>query len=157
MKKLLPWSLFAFLLAAITPAVAQIQWTPEQKAVWNTETTISDLSQKGDWQRFFSYFDDNFQNWAPNSHIPVSKEVFQQNLEYYVSQGNKIDHHTMVPVNIWVNANYAYVNYYDAMIIENKEGKKTVNRGRNLDVLLKKGDKWVMVASMTQDDPADKQ
>lgn len=141
---------------AATTASAQIQWTTQQKEIWKTETTISDLATKGDWQDFFSYFDDNFENWGPNSHIPVPKTVFQKTLEYYISQGGKYDLHMMVPVNIWVNGNYAYVDYYDAWIIENKEGKKTDGRGRNLDVLLKKGDKWVLVASMTQNDPADK-
>jgi ketosteroid isomerase-like protein len=62
----------------------------------------------------------------------------------------------MVPVNVWVNGDYAYIDYYNLVVIENKEGKRTTKRGKNLDVFLKKGNRWVMVASMTQSDPQEK-
>lgn len=144
-----------FLMAgclAVTTASAQIQWTPEQKEVWKTETTLGDLMVKGDLQGAMSYFDDNFQNWYEGSHIPVPKNVWEENIKYGISQGNKLVHYTAVPVNIWVEGNYAYTDYYSSLIFENKDGKKRNVGGQNLDVLVKKGDKWLMVASMTMDD-----
>lgn len=157
MKKTIFCSLIVVLTSCLTvnTVSAQIQWTPEQKAIIETENTLSDLAVKGDLQNYFSYFDDNFQNWGPNSNIPVSKEVFRKSMEYYTSEGSKVDHHIMVPVNVWVNGNYAYIDYYDLWVYVNKEGKKRVVRGKNLDVLLKKGNRWVLVASMTQSDPQD--
>lgn len=158
MKKMLFYTFLTVMAGslAVAPAAAQIQWTPAQKAIWKTETTIGDLVVKGDIPGALSYFDDNFQNWGFKSPIPVPKDTWAKNFEYYMSQDYKPVHYSAVPLTIWVQDNYAYVNYYSAFVFEDKTGKKTMDRGRNLDVFLKKGEKWLMVASMTMDAPGDK-
>ena len=55
----------------INTSDAQIQWTPEQKAVWKTETAITDAWIKGDQQTANSYYDDSYQGWPESSPIPV--------------------------------------------------------------------------------------
>ncbi len=62
----------ALLAAYLTINVghAQIQWTPEQKAVWKRETAITDAWIKGGQQTANSYYDDSYQGWQ---HIIILK------------------------------------------------------------------------------------
>lgn len=40
MKELTQIALLIFFIGIVSPAFSQLAWTPEQKAVWKTETTI---------------------------------------------------------------------------------------------------------------------
>lgn len=138
----------------VQSAGAQIAWTPAQKDVWNTELAIGDLFVKGDYPGAMDYFDDAFVNWAPNKPIPVSKEHWAKNFLYYMNEsGRKYLHFSATPLDIWVEGDYAYVDYYSTYVVAAKDGKKTGERGCNLDVFRKKDGKWLMVASMTMDAP----
>lgn len=152
MRKTMLFGIAALMAGCLATHVAsaQIQWTPEQKAVWKTETDQTDLWMKGDIQGGLAYFDDSFLNWA-NSPVPVPKSIMEKNISYFSSLGRKMDYAVVVPTAIWVNGNYAYADYYSLAIYENKDGKKTTYRDRNLDVLLKKDGKWVIVGSLTAD------
>ena len=156
MKKAIQWSFFVFLLGAITPAFSQLAWTPEQKAVWKTETTMDSLQSKGDFQAAWSYIDDSYQGWRNDFAVPRSKTARIDLTKYGISQGGKVDFYEAAPIVIWVNGNYAYADYYYNLILENKAGEVTHHHGRWMDVLMKKDGKWLLVGDHGGEDPSPK-
>ncbi len=49
------------------------------------------------------------------------------------------------PAAIVVYGTSAYVDYYYQMIYKDVEGKEKSERGRWTDILIKQGDKWLMI------------
>jgi hypothetical protein len=156
MKKILffPLLLLSAGLLALTPATAQVSWTPAQQEVWKVETTVGDLFQSN-FQGALAYFDKDFQNWAEGSPVPVPRDSWASIVRYHLSQGDKLAHLTAVPLDIWVEGNDAYVDYYTMIVFQDKAGKKIPVTDCNLDVLHKKDDRWLIVASMTMDGPGE--
>ncbi len=128
---------------AVNTASAQIQWTPEQKAVWKTEAAIFNDFVSG--QDPSEYYDDSYQGWQLKSPIPIPKANMDKAVSYYRSEGGKYLFFDAVPVVIWVKGDFAYTDYYYRAVYQDKDGKKTNDHGRWLDVLMKKGDTWVLV------------
>ena len=156
MKKVIQWSFFVFLLGVITPAFSQLAWTPEQKAVWKTETTITDLYMKGDFQSGLAYVDDSYQGWPNEAPIPIPKANMETRMNYMETLGGKIVYYNAVPIVIWVKGDFAYTDYYYMAIFQDKDGKKTNEHGKWLDVLMKKDGKWVLVGDHGGEDAAPK-
>ena len=145
------------LLAAyltINAVHAQIQWTPEQKAVWKTETAITDAWIKGDQQTANSYYDDSYQGWPMRSPIPIPKTNMDAASAYYNSEGGKYLFWNAVPLVIWVKGDFAYTDYYYRSVFQDKDGKKTEEHGKWMDVLMKKDGKWLLVGDRGGADPA---
>lgn len=141
---------------AVKTANAQLAWTPEQKAVWKTESAITDFWLKGDMQSGLAYYDDSYNGWSNNAPVPTSKSNMITRMNYAISQGGKMVYWDAVPIIIWVNGNYAYTDYYYTAIYESKEGKKTTQHGKWLDVLMKKDGKWLLVGDHGGADPEPK-
>lgn len=154
MKKLIQWSLFIVLFGTITPAFSQLEWSPAQKEVWKTETTITDLFMKGDFQAAYAYYDESYMGWNNSMPAPMPKSSMMKEIAYEVSLGGKFDYYNAVPVVIWVNGNYAYADYYYSAVFSDKDGKKMNEHGRWLDVLMKKDGKWLLVGDHGGSDPS---
>lgn len=129
----------------ISTADAQIQWTAEQKAVWKTETAITDAWIKGDQQTAGSYYDESYQGWPENVPIPVPKSNMDAAENYLSTLGGKYVFWNAVPMVIWVKGDFAYTDYYYRAAFKDKDGKVTNEHGRWLDVLMKKDGKWLLV------------
>jgi ketosteroid isomerase-like protein len=142
---------------ALTYASAQIQWTPEQNAVWKTETTVADLVVKGDLQSAWQYLDDSWVAWPVNSPVPVPKANINKWQSFLQSQGNNVIFFDLIPVVIWVNGNFAYVYYHQRVVWQEKDGKKVRSNSRWMDALVKKNDKWIIVGDLGGADPETKQ
>jgi hypothetical protein len=158
MKKAILFGALAVVTGCLSAntASAQLAWTPEQKAVWKTETTIGDLQVKGDLQGALALIDEDFQNWAPHVPVPVSKDLMAKRIKFLIAQGGKMDFYEANPSVIWVSGDYAYTDYNTFIVFEDKDGKKKYESDRNLDVLIKKDGKWLIVGSMTNTNPTAK-
>ena len=55
---------------------------------------------------------------------------------------------------IWVKGDFAYTDYYYQAIWQDKDGKKTNERGKWLDILMKKNGTWVLIGDHGGQDPA---
>ncbi len=142
MRKLLV--LFVLLLPVlfVTNVQAQ-QWSAEQKEVWKSVETYNELSANRD-AAFINYFDESYRGWEYSYDAPDTKE----NVKKIISNRDpnfKILYSTLIPAAIWVNGNFAYVHYYYTMLSEGKDGKREWEKGKWTDILMKKGDKWIMV------------
>lgn len=65
MKKTILFSALAIAAGSFTinSASAQIQWTPEQKAVWATENEIFNDFANNNMQDAYSHYDENYYDW----------------------------------------------------------------------------------------------
>jgi ketosteroid isomerase-like protein len=93
---------------------------------------------------FLSYFDDSYFGWSYDDEAPSTKADAQKSLGYWTAKG-KVVYYIITPSKIWVNGNFAYVHYYYTQVTESTDGKPSTEKGRWTDILMKKGDKWMLV------------
>jgi ketosteroid isomerase-like protein len=145
MKKLTGIFFVMFVLFVLTNITSAQQWSDSQKEVWAGVEKYWDVSSSGDAAGFMTYFDDSYMGWSNQSRVPMSKA----NVSKWITQDAK-DNSTVVysitPLTIWVKGDFAYVHYTYSMLEENKKtGKRTPSAGTWTDILMKKGDKWVLI------------
>lgn len=144
MKNLTSMSLSVlFLFLFITNLSAQ-QWTDEQKAVWAGVDAYWKVGLSDNPDDFLNYFDDSYFGWSYENEAPGTKADVQKSSSYWNKKG-KMKYYTITPARIWVNGNFAYVHYYYTQVTESTDGKPNTEKGRWTDVLMKKGDKWMLV------------
>jgi ketosteroid isomerase-like protein len=125
-------------------AKAQEQWSDAQKEVWQNVNDYWALLAKGDVKGFLDYVHKDYIGWDDNDQFVSSKEDSQKWLEFYF-QGSKVPVYTLKPLAVMVYGNVAFADYYYAMVIVGADGKKTNEKGRWTDILMKDGKKWVLI------------
>ncbi len=133
---------FIFLIQA--PPLAAQEWSSAQKEVWKNVEAYWTLFAKGDFDGFQSYIHKDYHGWSNSSTLPTTKESHGKFLEYSM-KNSKVLVYDITPVAIQVFGNFAFVHYYFKMIEKENEGKTTNSSGRWTDILLKQGDKWLMI------------
>lgn len=126
-----------------TPIVAQ-EWSVAQKEVWKNVEVYWSLYAKGDYDGFQSYIHPDYRGWSNSSVLPTTKESHGKFLAYAM-KNSKVLVYDITPVAIQVYGNFAFVDYYFKMIEKENEGKTSSSSGRWTDILLKQGDKWLMI------------
>ena len=144
MKKLLGTSLPIIAIFLFAANASAQQWNDEQKAVWAGVEAYWQAGMADDPSGILSYFDDSYFGWNYENDAPSPKSHVVKSMTYWYSKG-KTKLYTLTPARIWVNGNFAYVHYYYYMVNEDAEGKPMPERGRWTDILMKKGDKWMLV------------
>ena len=144
MKKLIGISLPILLLFLFVANASAQQWTDEQKAVWAGVDAYWKISMTDKPMDFLSYFDDSYLGWSYDNETPSTKADAQKSLGYWTKKG-KVAYYIITPSKIWVNGNFAYVHYYYTQVTEGADGKPNTEKGRWTDILMKKGDKWMLV------------
>ena len=48
-------------------------------------------------------------------------------------------------MGIWVKGNFAFVDYHYMEVTKDKDGKRDTEIGRWTDILIREGDRWVMI------------
>jgi ketosteroid isomerase-like protein len=143
MKKLLIIVVLFLSFLFLTNLQAQ-QWSAEQKEVWAAVEVYWTVSMSENPIDFLNYFDDSYLGWDYESEVPHTKADVQKSLSYWMTKGKQVLY-TITPARIWVNGNFAFVHYYYTQVFESADGKPTTEKGRWTDVLMKKGNKWIMV------------
>ena len=143
MKKL--FALFILLLPFLFILNVQAQqWTDEQKEVLKGVETYWAAGMSETPMDFLNYFDDSYNGWSYDNEAPGTKDDAQKSLKYWTTKG-KVVYYIITPARIWVNGNFAYAHYYYTQVSESADGKPLTEKGRWTDILMKKGNKWVMV------------
>ncbi len=128
---------------AAAPAGAQ-EWSPAQKEVWKNVETYWDLVAKGDLEGFLSYMHPDYRGWSYQSPVPATKETARKFLTHELATTKTIVFQ-ITPVAIQVHGDFAFVAYYYTEITKDAEGKTKTRQGRWLDILMKQGERWVMI------------
>lgn len=119
------------------------EWTPAQKDVWKNVNDYWALMAKGDISGFLEYMHKDYSGWDMDSPLPSTKEESQKWMQYFY-QGVKVPLYDIKPLAIKVYGDVAFVHYY-YFIVRESEGKKKPEQGRWTDILLKEGNKWLMI------------
>lgn len=136
-------TLAVFLLLAPTTLSAQ-EWSAAQKEVWKNVEAYWALDAAGNLDGFMSYFHDNYIGWETNQPMPGTKATARKFIENSYKSEKTILYH-ITPATINVFGNVAIANYYYTRILKDAEGKEKHRFGRWADVLMKQGDKWVLI------------
>ena len=139
--------LFITILIAIplSTVLSQAQkWNEQQQEVWKNVETYWNLYAKGDAVGFLSYCDDGYYGWNYNFQTPMDKESATKFIKADMSENHEVMH-VITPAVIWVKGDFAYADYYYQLVTQNSKGVEKTTSGRWTDILMKKGDKWVLV------------
>jgi hypothetical protein len=136
---------FSFILAQ--------EWTAEQKEVWKSVETYNQLADKGDVEGFIAYFHEDFSGWALGSVLPGNYAQRTEAMRHFMPK-SQVLFSQIKPVGIAVLGNFAIVHYYYGGLI--KEGEEEeFTRQRWTDILMKQGDKWVLIGDHGGEMPDD--
>ncbi|MEO8168087.1 MAG: nuclear transport factor 2 family protein, partial [bacterium] len=91
-----------------------------------------------------SYFHDNYIGWELSQPVPGNKATAKKFIDYEYKT-SKTMVYNITPVTINVFGNVAIANYYYTRISKDSEGKEHSRSGRWADILMKQGDKWVLI------------
>lgn len=136
-------SLVCLAVAAAAPAHAQ-EWSAAQKDVWKSVEAYWALDAKADVEGFMAYFDPSYVGWSYDSPVPGDKATVKKFItqEYQMSKTLVYD---IKPVAIQVHGNFAFADYYYMQLVKNAEGKTEEIKGRWTDILMKEGDRWMLI------------
>ena len=143
MKNKMMLAIALFFVTGLSSVFAQ-EWSPAQKEVWKNVNDYWGLMAKGDLNGFLDYFHADYVGWDNNSPLPSTKAESKKWITY-AYQGVKIPVYEINPVAIKIYGDVAFVDYYYAMAKESQDGKKSSESGRWTDILLKQGNRWVMI------------
>jgi ketosteroid isomerase-like protein len=146
-------AVLCLLAFAVAPAGAQ-EWSAAQKDVWKNVEAYWGLGAKGDLEGFMSYFHPDYRGWSLDSPVPGTKETARKFLSYELSTTKTVVYE-ITPVAIQVHGSFAFADYYYSEIVKDSEGKAKSRQGRWLDILMKQGDRWVMIGDHGGEWPAD--
>ena len=121
------------------------EWSATQKEVWSNVEAYWDLIAADDIDGFMSYVHSDFSGWGNGQDLPDSKAERIKGMRFN-APNNKTLFQAIKPLSIKVHGNIAIVHYYYALVTKFKENDEKNVKGRWTDVLMKQGDKWVMIA-----------
>jgi len=120
------------------------EWSAEQKEVWKNVETYWDLAAQDDVEGWLSYFHDDFSGWRNKDALPRNKANVRKFGTHNIKT-TQILVEDLQPVGINIYDDVAIVQYYYSEVFKDVEGKEQNGSGRWTDILMKQGDKWVMI------------
>ena len=144
--------LVLFLFISMQTGISQ-EWSKEQQLVWKNVETYWKIAGEENLQEYMSYFHDDYLGWAVNTPLPSTKANVSKWMKHWWSKIN-VTIYDIQPVGIAVFGDVAVVHYYYTMMVANEEGKESERTGSWTDILMKQGDKWVLIGDRggSQDD-----
>ena len=121
------------------------EWSAEQKEIWKYVETAWVDAQEEDMEGLLSYFHEDFRGWANGDAMPRDKASSKMWNTLALETNDRLVSEIW-PVGIQVFDNIAIVQYYFKYANKNSEGKLENVRGRWTDILMKQGDRWVVIA-----------
>ena len=120
------------------------EWSAAQKEVWKNVEAYNALADAGNVEGFMAYVHNDYLGWNYQSGLPMDKASMRKFVEYDFKTSKTILSN-IKPAGIGVFGNFAYVHYYFTILYKDAEGKEKSSSGRWTDILMKQGDKWIMV------------
>jgi ketosteroid isomerase-like protein len=136
-------AVLCFILLGSTPLHGQ-EWSAAQKDVWKSVETYWALEAQGDLEGLMAYYHPDYRGWFYGSALPSDKVSTRKFIEYRLKT-TKLLVYDIKPAAIQIHGSVAFVDYYYALVFKDAEGKEQNSRGRWTDILIKEGDKWVMI------------
>jgi len=131
------------IMTASMPLFAQ-EWSAAQKDVWKNVEAYWALYAAGDVEGYMTYVHTDYLGWSYQNALPSDKASTRKWVEHDLKTTKTLVSE-IKPVAIKIHGNIAFVHYYFSMIIKDAEGKDKNISGRWTDILMKQGEKWVMI------------
>lgn len=145
-RLLRPAAVLAVCVLVSTPIRATgTEWSAPQKEVWKNVEAYWALDAAGDTQGFLAYFHADYKGWNYSATLPGSKERATKFITHAHKTAKTLVY-DLEPVAVRVHGEMAYVHYFWTRIVKDVEGKEKRETGRWTDILIKDGNKWVMIA-----------
>lgn len=142
-KRLLMACLVGATLYVCASARAQ-EWSAAQKEVWKNVQAYWALDAAHDLEGFLAYFHEDYLGWSYEDALPADKATLKKWLEHRYKT-SKVLVYDIKPTGIKIHGNTAFVHYYWSDLIKDSEGKEKERSGRWTDILIKEGDKWLLI------------
>jgi ketosteroid isomerase-like protein len=120
------------------------QWSDAQKEVWKNVETYWDFAAKGDTEGFLSYFHSDFSGWINSAALPHDRATREKFIRFY-NPKSKTLLYDIEPLAIKIHGNVAIVHYTYTEVFKYEDEKEQSEQGRWTDILMKQGNKWVMI------------
>jgi ketosteroid isomerase-like protein len=120
------------------------EWSAAQKEVWKNVEAYTALADAGNVEGFMAYVHNDYLGWNYQNGLPLDRTAVRKFVEYDFMTSKTILSN-IKPAGIGVFGNVAYVHYYFMTIYKDADGKEKSASGRWTDILMKQGDKWVMI------------
>jgi len=142
MRKL--WAAVAVVLIIPAASVFSQEWSAAQKEVWKNVLTYNAVADSGNLEGFMAYIHNDYMGWNYESAMPMNKAAVRKFVEHELAT-EKVIVDNITPVAIGVFGNFAFADYCYMLIYKDSEGKEKSSSGRWTDILMKQGDKWVLI------------
>ncbi len=131
------------LLGLANQARAQ-EWSPAQKEVWQNVEAYWKLAAAGNVDGFLSYFHDDYVGWENRQALPLTKAEVRTWIEHQFKTSTNVLYQ-IKPVAIVIHGDIAFADYYYTEVDRGADGKETTEAGTWTDILMKQGDRWVLI------------
>lgn len=131
------------IMFASAPLHAQ-EWSPSQKEIWKNVEAYWALDAAGNTDAFLAYFHADYLGWNLGNAMPGGK-VAATKFIAHAHKTSKTLVYDLQPVGIKIHGNLAFVHYHYTQIVKDSSGKDKETSGRWTDILMKQGDKWLLV------------
>jgi ketosteroid isomerase-like protein len=148
MKRITGSTLVLVALCALMLVSTQLcaqEWSVAQKEVWKSVEAYSTLGAERNVEAFLQYVDPDYCGWDYEEALPIDKAGIRKYVEQTGWKARKIVYQDQKPVAIKIHGEFAFVHYYYTTVSKDAEGKEKTTSGRWTDILMKQGNKWVLI------------
>jgi len=137
------WLLSSVFFCITVPLFAP-QWTEQELEVWKHVKAYTNFWVERNAEALIGYMHDDYLGWSLSSERPVDKAAKSRLLRENLKNTKNL-YYDIRPVGIRIHGNIAIVHYYYYTVDEDGDGNQFPAKGRWTDVLMKQGEKWVMI------------
>jgi ketosteroid isomerase-like protein len=91
-----------------------------------------------------AYVHNDYMGWSYSSALPMDKAALRKFVDHDLKTSKSILSY-IKPTAIGVFGNFAYADYVYTAVYKDAEGKEKSESGRWTDILMKQGEKWLLV------------
>ncbi len=145
-------SVFVLAVVLISASASAQSWTPEQQELWKLEEEIwqRDVSKDVGWVS--TYMHPDATSWGIDQPVPRNRASVAK-WDKYAYGNSTVLEHELFPLSIVISGDVAIVHFRYRSASENARKEREVTTGRYTDVLVRKGGRWLILATVGGDDP----
>jgi len=136
----------------LLPLLAAAQtWTAEQQEIWRLEEQQWQMVKDKDLTWIDKMVHANISFWDVDQPGPQNKASLTR-WSRFSSSASTVLEQELFPISITITGNLAVAHYRYSLVRENSEKERETATGRYTDVLVKDGNRWLLIAWAGGDD-----
>lgn len=139
-----PWFVLAAIMLFPCAYLFSQEWSAAQKEVWKNVEAYWALYDEGNLEGYMGYIHNDYVGWSYSSALPMDKTTVRKFVDHDLKTSKAVLS-VIKPAAIGVFGNVAFADYVYTVIYKDAEGKEKSESGRYTDILMKQGDKWLLI------------